>query len=710
MKIKELAFVASAAVILIGTICAAALYWHPIHWKSVVGLESVSNENIWRAFSWRAQLYLQKAKGGIPELSWSELWELSRPANGFSWAEGRSMEGSLSYSSIASESDRDAGACVFRRRCTGCHGIDGSGGLHGPSLRRSGYKHGDSDVAIYKVLRDGVPGTAMPSAALPPRELLQLTAYIRTLQVQSPKDLKAGGPRLAIQVSGERLQAAGTNPDEWLMYSGSYNGWRHSSLTEITPANVAQLRLRWIKQFDTNDAFIEATPLVTGGAIFMTAPAPHVLALDAKTGDVIWEYDRPVPADLPLISGRINRGLAVHGSTVFLGSLDGYLVAINANDGKVIWQTLVASPSDGYSITGAPLVVDHSVVVGIAGGDFGIRGFLAAYDVSTGQQQWKFQTIPGPGELGHETWENDAWRTGGGPTWNTGSYDPSTGLLYWGVGNPSPDYSADVRPGDNLFTCSVIALHANTGKLAWYFQFTPHDEHDWDSAQTPVLADLLIGGLVRKVICWPNRNGFYYVLDRVTGEFLAGVPFVELDWAKGLTPAGRPIPADAAGVSAAGRLTRPGVTGGTNWQNPAFDPIRGSIFVPATESSAVFTKVAANGAVPGEHGLFLGSAGSDTSSPPPRWVRALDAATGRRKWDYLSSSAGFDSSGLLATAGGLVFGGSGGFCFALDADTGRELWRVPLGGGTMAAPISFTVDGRQVIAVAAGRALFVFGL
>jgi alcohol dehydrogenase (cytochrome c) len=712
MKIKKLAFMTSAAVILIGTICAAALYWHPINWKSAVGLESVSNEKIWQSFSLRARLCVQKAKGGLPELSWTELWELMRPESGVHWIEGRSVEGSLVYSSTASEGDRAAGACIFRKRCTGCHGSDGWGGLHGPSLNRSGYKHGDSDLAIYKVLRDGVPGTAMPSAALPPRELLQIVAHVRTLQVHPSKDLKAGGSGLAVKVSSERLQADGTNPDEWLTYSGSYNGWRHSSLTEITPANVAQLRIRWIKQFDSNDPVpvIEGTPLVTGGAIFMTGPAPNVWALDAKTGDVIWAYERPMPADLPLCCGRNNRGLAVQGSTLFFGSLDGYLVALDANNGMVIWQTLVASPSDGYSITGAPLVVDHSVVVGVAGGEFGIRGFLAAYDVSTGQRQWKFQTIPGPGEAGHETWESDAWRAGGGPTWNTGSYDPSTGLLYWGVGNPSPDYSGDARPGDNLFTNSVIALHASSGKLAWYFQFTPHDEHDWDSAQTPVLADLVIGGLVRKVICWPNRNAFYYVLDRVTGEFLVGVPFVALDWAKGLTSAGRPIPADAAGVSAAGRLTKPGVGGGTNWQNPAFDPIRESIFVPATESAAIFTKLAENGAMPGQQGLVLGSGGIDVASPPPRFVLALDAATGRRKWEYLASPAALDHSGLLATAGGLVFGASAGYCFALDADTGREVWRVSLGGKTMAAPISFTVDGRQVVAVAAGRALFVFGL
>jgi alcohol dehydrogenase (cytochrome c) len=709
MKIKELAFVISAAVILIGTICTAALYWYPIHWKSFVGLESVSNEKIWNSFSWRAQLYLKKAQGGVPEVSWIELWELTRPGSGFLWAEGISMEASLRSSAGSSESDREAGARIFRERCTGCHGSDGSGGLHGPSLARPRYKHGDSDLAIYKVLRDGIPGTAMPNANLSLRERLQVTAAVRMLQLHSSEDHKAAESRLAIQVNSERLQATGTNPDEWLTYSGSYNGWRHTSLTEITPANVAQLKLRWIKQFDINDPFIEATPLVIDGVIFISVPTSKVLALDAKTGDVLWEYERPIPDDLPLCCARVNRGLAVHGSTLFLGSIDGYLVAINANDGKVIRQTLVASPSDGYSITGAPLVVNHSVVVGIAGGEFGIRGFLAAYDVSTGQQQWKFQTIPGPGEVGHETWENDAWRTGGGPTWNTGSYDPSTDLLYWGVGNPSPEFSRDVRPGDNLFTNSVIALHASTGKLAWYFQFTPHDEHDWDSTQTPVLADLSINGAVRKVICWPNRNGIYYVLDRVTGEFLVGLPFVEQDWADGFTSAGRPILSDTAEVTMTGRLTKPGLDGGTNWQNPAFDQKRGSIFVPVTESSGIFTKLPPNKIIRAHQGAFVGSGGTRAIEPPTRLVRALDAATGRRKWEYFSSPA-IHYSGLLATAGGLVFGASGTVFFALDSDSGRELWRVSLGGETMAAPISFTVDGRQVIAVAAGRSLFVFGL
>jgi alcohol dehydrogenase (cytochrome c) len=698
MRIKKLPFVISAGVLLISTIGAAALYWHLGHWKSIPV----------NAVSCRARLYLQKAQGGVPELSWTELWELTLPGRGFHCTEGTSLEASIQYSLNASEENRSAGARIFRERCTGCHGVDGSGGPVGPSLTRPQYKHGDSDLAIYQVLRDGISGTAMPRAGLPPRELLQVIAYVKMLQAHSSTDHEPKAPRLAIHVNSERLRAAGTNPDEWLMYSGSYNGWRHTSLAEITPANVAQLRIRWIKQFDITGTIIEATPLVIDGVIFMVAEPGHVVALDDKTGNVIWEYKRPFPPDLPLIAGPVNRGLAVHGSTIIFGTLDGYLVAIDANDGKVIWQTLVGSPSDGYSITGAPLVVNGSVVVGVAGGDFGIHGFLAAYDVSTGQQQWKFETIPGPGEVGHETWENDAWRIGGGSTWNTGSYDPSTDLLYWGVGNPAPPFSGDVRPGDNLFTDSVIALHASTGKLAWYFQFTPHDEHDWDSAQTPVLADLPIDGVVRKVICWPNRNGFYYVLDRVTGEFLAGVPFVQVDWAKGLTSAGRPILADVAKVSTAGIRTRPGAGGGTTWQNPAFDPRRGSIFVPATESSSVFTKLPPNRVARGQNGLFNGS-GATQKEPSINQVLALDAATGRPKWNFTSPS-GIDYSGLLSMEGGLVFGASGGVCFAVDADTGREVWRVSLGGYTKSAPISFMVDGRQVIAVAAGHALFVFEL
>ena len=711
MTVKKRAFRILAAVILLAMIGAAALYWRLASAKSVADPDGVATENVWNSVLCRGQLYLQKAKGEVSDISWAELWGLTLPGRGYHCIEGNSFESSLQFSTDASEDDRQQGARIFHERCSVCHGVDGSGTPFAPSLLRPQYKHGDSDLAIYKVLRDGVPGTGMQSAGLTLVQRLQVISHLKSLRSEESEENKPQSSRLAIHVSNERLLAAGTNPDEWLMYSGSYNGWRHTPGAEITPANIAQLNMHWVAQFDINNANIEATPLVINGTIFTTVDAGHVIALDAKTGVTIWEYKRTVPSGLP-IEFRVNRGLAVGGSTLFFCSLEGYLVAISSNDGKVIWQTLVASPSDGYSINVAPLVVNHSVVVGVSGGEFGARGFLAAYDVSTGQQQWKFNTVPGPGEAGHETWENDAWRSGGGGTWITGSYDPSTDLLYWGTGNPSPGFSGDVRPGDNLFTASVVALHAATGKLAWYFQFTPHDEQDRDSAQTPVLADLPIKGVVRKTICWPNRNGFYYVLDRVTGEFLVGAPFVEVTWAKGLTSTGRPILSNVAQVSAAGRSIRPGIDGGTNWQNPAFDPKREYIFIPATDGSSVFTKQPPNRVARGQNGYFVGS-GSSEVGPPIRKVVALDAATGARKWEY-TAPFGIDSengrSGLLSTEGGLVFGASGGVLFALDADTGREVWSRPLGGKTKSPPISFTVDGRQVVLVAAGRALFEFGL
>jgi alcohol dehydrogenase (cytochrome c) len=266
------------------------------------------------------------------------------------------------------------------------------------------------------------------------------------------------------------------------------------------------------------------------------------------------------------------------------------LIAINANNGEVIWQTKVSNPDDGFTITGAPLIVDNSVVIGLSGGEYGVRGFLAAYDAETVSGYGSLTQFPDRANGDHDPWENDAWRTGGGPKWVTGSYDPSLGLLFCGVGNPLPVYLGDVRPGDNLFTNSVIALRAESGKLAWYFQFTPHDEHDWDAAQTPILADIFIGGVNRTVVVWPNRNGFYYVLDRTSGEFLLGVPFVEQNWASGLDAGGRPILTDVGNVTIGGHLTSPSVAGATNWQPSAFDPKQGLVFIPAIEGASIFTK------------------------------------------------------------------------------------------------------------------------
>ena len=673
-----------------------------------------SGTKIWGQLSCRAQLYLRKARGSsteLSQLSWTELWGLTRPGVPFHCDGGSSLEAGLRFSSFASVGDRTAGAGIFHERCTVCHGNDGSGSPHGPSLIQSNYEYGDSDMAMYKILENGVRGTAMRPTGLPSAQALQVIAYVKALQARLPQtsDDKPP-PRPPVDVSNERLRTAGTRTDEWLTYSGAYNGQRYTPLDQITPADAAKLRVRWIRQFPGDDPGSEATPLVINGVIYTAISASHVAALDAKTGEAIWNYRRPVPDGLSLCCGQQNRGLAAYGNTRFFGSLDGFLIAINASDGTVEWQTQVARSSDGYTLTGAPLVVNHSVVVGVAGGEFGVRGFLAAFDVSTGQKQWQFDTIPGPGEFGHDTWRGDLWRTGGGPTWNTGSYDPSTDLLYWGVGNPSPNFGGNQRPGDNLFTDSVIALHASTGKLAWYFQFTPHDEHDWDSAQVPILADLPIDGEVHKVICWANRNGFYYVLDRVTGKFLAGGPFVDETWAKGLSPTGRPILSNLVQVSNAGSRTTPGVGGGTNWQGSAFDTNRGSIFIPATDSTSVFTELPPGEVARHEAGRFFVGSGWSEMAPPKRSVIALDAATGREKWKYRITPDAGDYGSLLATGGGLVFGTSGGTIFALDADNGREVWCLPLGGPTRSGLVSFTVDGQQVILVVAGQAIVELGL
>ena len=506
---------------------------------------------------------------------------------------------------------------------------DGTGG-HAPRLNRLRFNHGDSDFAIYKIVRDGIPQTGMAAVAMPPQERWQVIGYLRTLRLAANQDTER--PPIDIHVSREQIRAAGTTSDEWLTYSGSLDGRRYTALAEITPENVSRLQVRWVHQSESAESKSESTPIVVGGIIFTTEPTPsNVVALDARSGDIRWRYQRTLPDKLPTCCFRANRGLAILGNVLFLGSLEGYLVAINTTNGSVIWQTQVANPSDGFTMTGAPLIANGSVVVGVAGGEYGIRGFVAAYDAETGQQQWKFNTIPGPGEFGHETWKNDAWRTGGGPTWITGSYDPSLDLIYWGVGNPAPGLQGDVRPGDNLFTDSVIALHASSGKLAWYFQFTPHDEHDRDATQTPILADVPIKGVVRQVICIANRNGFYYVLDRRTGEFLVGTPFVQQNWAKGLDPTGRPILSAEAETSSSGRLISPGVGGGTNWQNAAFDQKSGSIFVPATESASVFTK--SPNPRRGELGFYAGSVGGDYKEPEEHVVRALDVATGAKKWE-----------------------------------------------------------------------------
>ena len=660
---------------------------------------------------WRLFLVGRKLRGDVREVTWGELFHMLGPSSKYYLrpmiTEGRSVNGAI-QNPFASQADVEQGSKLYRVRCAMCHGHDAVGD-RGPPLNRPAYSHGNADWAVYKMVQRGIPGTGMPPANLSEAEIWQVIAFLRKRQ----NDAVGGEPaeiaaHIQVHVTPDDLVAAGSHPEEWLTHARTYDGWRYSPLSEIAAGNVGKLRLLWAHQLATNDPIVEATPLVAGGAMFVSEPPSGLVALDARTGKALWHFGRDLPLNVSLCCGRVNRGVALLGNTVFLGTLDAHLVALDASNGATRWETRVADVGDGYSITVAPLAVGDLVIVGVSGGEFGIRGFLAAYAADTGRQVWRFNTVPGPGEPGHESWGGDSWKTGGGPTWVTGAYDAELDLVYWGVGNPAPIYSGVDRDGDNLYTNSVIAVARKTGKLAWHFQFSPHDEHDWDSNQTPLLTDLTVAGAKRKVISWANRNGFYYVLDRATGEFLVGTPFVKQTWARGLDAKGRPILAEGGRPTRKGALVYPGVAGGANWQSAAFHPGLGSIFIPATEGSSIFTTSPPEKHQPGA--VFVASGSTTTEYEP--MVKALDATTGEKRWEYRPPrTRGVGGrSGLLTTAGDLVFGACEGQLFALDARTGAELWRVGLGGITSAAPISFSIDGHQMIAIAGGRTVFLFGL
>src|SRR5258708_7042486 len=369
---------------------------------------------------------------------------------------------------------------------------------------------------------------------------------------------------------------------EWPMYSGSYRSERFSPLTQITPSNVSRLRPVWAYQ-PPGTGSLESTPVVVNGVMYVTAGPTMVAALDLKSGKALWEWTRPIAASvLNLGFPRVNRGLAILDNTVFVGTLDGYLFALDARAGIERWSVHVGDNKFGHSITAAPLAVraegvpggngDGKVIVGISGGEAGIRGFLDAYDAKTGKLAWRFWTVPSPGETGSESWPGDSWVHGGGTTWLTGSDDPALKLLYWGTGNPGPDWNGDSRKGDNLYTSSLVAIDVDTGKPRWHFQFTPHDTHDWDANQIPVLVDTQVGGRARALVVTANRNGFYYALDRKTGEVVFGTPYAKQTWAKGLDARGRPIEIPGMEPSRKGTLVYPSLRGSTTWPSPAYSP------------------------------------------------------------------------------------------------------------------------------------------
>jgi alcohol dehydrogenase (cytochrome c) len=496
-------------------------------------------------------------------------------------------------------------------------------------------------------------------------------------------------------------------PTRWLTYSGDYSGRRHSPLTQITPANVAQLAAQWTFQTGVAGKF-EATPIVIDGTLYITGPQNHAWAIDGRTGRQIWHYQRPVPNDVKACCGLVNRGFAVLGDRLFMGTLDAHLVALDIKTGKVLWDVAIADYKQGYASTPAPLVVNGKVIIGIAGGEFAIRGFLDAYDAATGKRAWRFYTVPEPGEPGGDTWPGASWERGGAPTWLSGSYDPETNTLYWGTGNPNPDFYGESRKGDNLYSGSLIALDADSGKLKWHFQFTPHDVHDWDANQIPVLADLTVGGTPRKVVMVANRNGFFYVLDRLNGQFIQARPFIQQTWAKEIDAKGRPVELPDQRPSPNGTLTCPDLFGGTNFMSPAFDPASGLFFVSARETCQIyFSEAPPEGYKAGDR--TMGGRVARAPQTPTGALRAIDAATGAVKWEIKHPAPSW--AGVLSTAGGVVFSGTNeGEILAADARSGRELWRYQLGAPIYAPPTTYMIDGRQYVVLPSGMTVTTFAL
>ncbi len=536
--------------------------------------------------------------------------------------------------------------------------------------------------------------------------------------------LSTASQLVGAQVSPERLLNAEQEPESWLLYGGDYDSQRHTDLDQITRDNVDQLELKWVWQNRAPDGAsqkFEATPLVVDGVMYTVAAPNNVVAIDPVSGRLFWIYNYTPSLDARLCCGRVNRGLAMHGNSLFMGTIDGKLVKLDARKGEPEWIIDVAPPELGYALTLAPLIIGDKVIVGPAGGEYGIRGFIAAYDVNTGEELWRFHTVPGPGEPGFESWEDpeqEAWKTGGGSIWQTGSYDAELNLTYWGVGNPGSDWNGDSRPGDNLYTESVVALNPDTGELAWHYQFTPHDEMDYDATQAAVLVDMNWQGEERKVILWANRNGVFYVLDRESGEFLMGEPFVSVNWLSGFDEAGRPI--RALYPSEEGTFIMPNNQGATNWYPPSYSPVTELFYVPTwLDTFSVYTKRPVDytpgqqyvGAFPTMAMPALGVNAVNQRTPEEGLgaIQAINPQNGEVVWRHVMNNV--TDSGVLSTASNLVFaGGREGHFYGLDAETGEELWRQTLGGQIASGPMSYQIDGRQYIAVSAGAGLFVFAL
>jgi alcohol dehydrogenase (cytochrome c) len=496
--------------------------------------------------------------------------------------------------------------------------------------------------------------------------------------------------------------------DNWLSYNGDYTGRRFTALREINLANVSQLRAEWVFHVQNSD-HLEVTPVVADGIMFVTS-ANDAFALDAQTGRTLWHYSRPVTEGLiDDASQHHNRGVAIWRNRVYMETDNAHLLCLDARSGHLLWDVAYTDGNRNYGATSAPLVVKDKVLVGTSGGDDGVRGFVAAYDAETGKEAWRYWTIPAPGEFGSSSWPGESYKLGGGTTWMPGTFDPDLNTIFWGTSNPAPDFDGGPRPGDDLYTDCLLALDPDTGKLKWFFQFTPHDLFDYDAVETPMLVDAIFRGQPRKLIVEANRNGFIYLLDRTNGAFLQATRFAEkLNWATGIDEKGRPLRTEVK-PTATGTRVCPGMVGATNWHSPAFNPDTSMLYFVALESCDVYM-LKPREFRPGQTYYSTGVRHSEGDFNQ-KILLAYSLDGNKPSWRYVQAGEGHSAGGVMTTATGLVFFGDDAHSFeAVDAQTGKPLWHFNTGQTISASPMSYAVNSKQYVSIAAGSDVFSFTL
>lgn len=633
-------------------------------------------------------------------------------------------------------SPQAAGQHVFATRCASCHGTNATGGEFAPGIvERVPLR---TDEELVSLLHSGLPSSGMPPFPdIVDEERTNLIRFLRTLKPFSGAAIERASVTLedgktlqgtALNRASTEMQLLGddhklyllrktdaeryrvvTSQVDWPSYNGQTSGGRYSELKQVTNANVSRLQVKWLTTLP-NIRQVQATPVVVDGVMYVTV-ANECFALDAGSGRQIWHYQRSRTQGITGLSALgVNRGVAIAGDRVFMVTDNAHLIALNRTSGALLWETEMIDWRLGYNANTAPLVVGGMVVSGISGGDEGARGFIVAYDQASGKETWRFWTTPKPGEPGSETWKGTGIDHPGGATWMTGTYDPSLDTLYWPIGNPGNDLIGDDRAGDNLYTDSVVALDPTTGKLKWYFQFTPHDVHDYDAMAPPSLVDAMWQGKPRKLMVQANRNGFLYVLDRTNGKFLLGRPFTtKLDWATGLTPEGRPILAPGHEPTHEGTRACPWLNGATNWYSASWSPLTSLYYVQTNDKCGIFTRTDE----PFKAGRdFMG--GSFAPAPGDsgqRVLRAFDIHTGKAVWQLPQTGSAESFGGVLSTAGGVVFyGADDGAVAAADAKTGKQLWSFPTSQEPHNSPMTYLFDHQQYFVVAMGSNLLAFGL